>query len=82
MHDKRKYCRFHKNHRHYTEDCRDLKEQKEELIWKGKLQKYVKRGDSSRYRGGKKDQHEGSQKDKDNMPPRSQSAIREIKTIT
>ena len=25
--DKRKYCRFHKYHRHYTEGCRDLKEQ-------------------------------------------------------
>ena len=35
--DKKKYCRFHKDHDHYTEDCRDLKEQIEELIWKGKL---------------------------------------------
>ena len=58
--DKRKYCRFHKGHGHYTEDCRDLKEQIEELIRKGKLQKYVKRGDSSRYRDGQKNQHEGS----------------------
>ena len=41
--DKRKYCRFHKDHGHYTEDCRDLKEQIEELIWKGKLQQYVKK---------------------------------------
>ena len=24
--DKRKYCHFHKDHRHYTKDCRDLKE--------------------------------------------------------
>ena len=24
--DKNKYCRFHKNHGHYTEDCQDLKE--------------------------------------------------------
>ena len=44
----RKYCHFHKDHGHYTEDCRDLKEQIEELIRKGKLQQYVKRGDSSK----------------------------------
>ena len=23
--DKKKYCRFHKDHDYYTEDCRDLK---------------------------------------------------------
>ena len=27
--DKKKYCRFHKDHDHYTEDCRDLKENRE-----------------------------------------------------
>ena len=48
--DKRKYCLFHKDHGHYTEDCRDLKEQIKELIRKGKLQQYVKKGDSARYR--------------------------------
>ena len=46
--DKRKYCRFHKDHGHYIEDCRDLNEQIEEFIHKGKLQKFVKKGDSSR----------------------------------
>ena len=35
--DKKKFWSFHKDHSHYTEDCRDLKEQIEELIWKGKL---------------------------------------------
>ena len=35
--DKKKYCWFHKDHGYYTEDCSDLKEQIEELIWKGKL---------------------------------------------
>ena len=32
IHDKNKYCRFHKDHGHYTKDCWDLKEQIEELI--------------------------------------------------
>ena len=35
--DKRKYCRFHKDHGHYTDNYKDLKEQIEELIRKGKL---------------------------------------------
>ena len=48
--DKRKYYHFHKDHGHYIEDCRDLKEQIKELIRKGKLQKFVKKGDSSKSR--------------------------------
>ena len=31
-HDPKKYCRFHKDHNHYTDECHDLKEQIEELI--------------------------------------------------
>ena len=52
--DKNKYCWFHKDHGHYTEDCRDLKEQVEELIQKGKLQNYVKNGEPRRFRDGNK----------------------------
>nr|XP_023900975.1 uncharacterized protein LOC112012832 [Quercus suber] len=35
--DPKKYCRFHKDHGHYTDECRDLKEQIKELIQRGKL---------------------------------------------
>ena len=37
VHDKKKYCHFQKDHSHYTKDCKDLKEQIEELIRKRKL---------------------------------------------
>ena len=30
--DPKKYFRFHKDHDHYTDECRDLREQIEELI--------------------------------------------------
>ena len=70
--DKNKYYRFHKDHGHYTEDCQDLKEQIEELIRKGKLQKYVKKGEYSNFKGGNKNQSEFSSKsdDRPGQPPR------------
>ena len=68
MRDKRKYCCFHKDHKHYTEDCRNLKEQIEELKQKRKLQKFVKKGDSSKSKDDNKGQHEVSHRDEDHMP--------------
>ena len=41
--DRNKYCRFHQDHGHRTNKCRNLKDQVETLIWQGKLQKYVKK---------------------------------------
>ena len=79
--DKNKYCRFHKDHGHYTENCRDLKEQIEELIRKGKLLKYVKNGENSNFKGGNKNQCEFSSRS-DNRPHQPpQDIIGEIKTI-
>ncbi|XP_030932592.1 uncharacterized protein LOC115958326 [Quercus lobata] len=81
IYDKNKYCRFHKDHRHHIEDCRDLKEQIEELIRKGKLQKYVKKGEYSKFKDGNKSQHGSSSRDdRSSQPP--QDVIGEIKTIT
>ena len=79
LRNKRKYCRFHKDHGHYTEDCRNLKEQIEELIRKGKLQQYVKRGDSSKY--SQKGQHGDSKRNENRPSPRPHNALGEIKTI-
>ena len=82
IHDKRKYCRFHKYYGHYTEDCRDLKEQIEELIRRGKLQKFVKKGDSSRSKDDNRDKLEAFPRDEDHKSHLQHSAIGEIKTIT
>ncbi|GAV59709.1 LOW QUALITY PROTEIN: hypothetical protein CFOL_v3_03240, partial [Cephalotus follicularis] len=38
-----KYYRYHRDHRHDTEECRQLKNQIEDLIRKGHLRKYVDR---------------------------------------
>ncbi|GAV89895.1 hypothetical protein CFOL_v3_33307, partial [Cephalotus follicularis] len=38
-----KYCRYHRDHGHDTKECRQLKNQIEDLIKKGHLRKYVDR---------------------------------------
>ena len=76
--DKNKYCRFHKNHGHNTEDCRDLKEQVEELIQKGRLQKYVKKNEYNKFRSNHKSQHESSSKNDDHQPQPPQNVIEKI----
>ena len=68
VHDKNKYCRFHKDHGHNMEDCRDLKEQVEELIRKGKLQKYVKKNEYSKSRNDHRSQYESSSKNGGHQP--------------
>ncbi|XP_075665915.1 uncharacterized protein LOC142635675 [Castanea sativa] len=80
--DKKKYCRFHKDHGHYTEDCRDLKEQIEELLQKGKLKKFVKKEESSRFREDNKNQHGSPPMDKNHTSQCLLTVIREIKRIT
>ena len=80
--DKNKYCCFHKDHSHYTKDCRDLKEQIEELIQKGKLQRYVKKGEHNSFKRSNKNQSEFTPRgnDRPHQPP--QDVIGEIQTIS
>ncbi|KAL2497373.1 Ribonuclease H [Abeliophyllum distichum] len=52
--DETKYCKFHRDHGHDTEDCQQLKEEIERLIKRGQLSKFVKadkeKGKEAEYR--------------------------------
>ena len=41
--NRNKYCRFHRDHRHGTDECFDLKQQIENLIRQGKLRNFLGR---------------------------------------
>lgn len=42
--DKKNYCRFHKGHKHTTNECIQLKDSIESLVKKGRLSEYKKGG--------------------------------------
>ena len=43
MRNRNKYCRFHRDYRHNTNECFNLKQQIENLIRQGKLKNFVGR---------------------------------------
>ena len=76
-HDPKKYCHFHKDHYHYTDECHDLKEQIKELIQQGKLQKLIKRDHQPRSRADDKT-HDDAKDDGRYLP---KQVVEEIRTI-
>jgi len=77
-HDLKKYYHFHKDHGHYTNECRNLKKQIEELIQHGKIQKFVNRDHQPQSRA--KDKTHGNAKDNGRDFPKQ--VVGEIRTIT
>ena len=73
-HDPKKYCRFHKDHVHYTNECRDLKEQIKELIH----QKFIKRNHKSRSRTKDKPHDDNKDDGRDYL----KQAVGEIRMMT
>ena len=66
--NKNKYCRFHRDHEHDSDECYDLKQQIENLIRQGKLRHLV--GRDHKY-----------EKLKGNVEKSSQPLLREIRVI-
>ena len=62
----KKYCHFHRDHGHYTDECRNLKEQIEKLNQKGKLQKFVKKNTVGRYKHEQQVRSKDKPRDREN----------------
>ncbi|XP_014496173.1 uncharacterized protein LOC106757853 [Vigna radiata var. radiata] len=74
--DENKYCRYHQNRGHTTEECTTLKDKLENLVQAGHLQKFVqryKRGASNVIR------HKG---ERSHQPDRSRSRSRSRERVT
>ena len=66
--NKNKYCRFHRDHKHDTDKCYNLKQQMENLIRQGKLRHFVGRDHKNEKLKGK-------------MEESSRPPLREIRVI-
>ncbi|GAV79469.1 LOW QUALITY PROTEIN: hypothetical protein CFOL_v3_22934, partial [Cephalotus follicularis] len=65
-----KYCRYHRDHGHNTEECRQLKNQIEDLIRKVHLRKYVDRDASQGRREQRREEAPRQQEEQQQQQPR------------